>query len=115
MYGWLTAIWNDTGRSWLLSCPTRLLPWPRPRRRDARLAAREHLRSSLEQVAQGTELRLRPITHLQGQPTLPTALRVDLQGGWAGRGFTRGPAGKSEGGGWTACQLRCCCNHLHMD
>ncbi|KAL4451765.1 hypothetical protein ABPG75_007427 [Micractinium tetrahymenae] len=46
-------------------------------RRDARLAAREHVRSSLEQMAQGAELRLRPITHLQGQPTLPTALRVD--------------------------------------
>lgn len=47
------------------------------RRRDARLAAREHLRCSLEQVAlQGTELRLRPITHLSGQPTLPPALRV---------------------------------------
>lgn len=51
------------------------------RRRDARLAAREHLRSSLEQVAlQGTELRLRPITHLSGQPTLPPALRVTPSG-----------------------------------
>lgn len=47
------------------------------RRRDARLAAREHLRESLEQTAQGTELRLRPITHAEGQPTLPPALRVD--------------------------------------
>ena len=26
---------------------------------------------------QGTELRLRPITHLEGQPTLPPAVRVD--------------------------------------
>ena len=50
-------------------------------RRDARLAAREHLRTSLEQVAlQGTELRLRPITHHAGQPTLPPALRVDPSG-----------------------------------
>ncbi len=55
-------------------------------RRDARLAAREHLRCSLEQVAlQGTELRLRPITHLSGQPTLPPALRV-APGGERGRG-----------------------------
>ena len=50
------------------------------RRRDARLQAREHVRSSLEQVEQGTELRLRPITHLEGQPTLPPALRVDVAG-----------------------------------
>lgn len=49
-----------------------------PCRRDARLAAREHLRTSLQQVAlQGTELRLRPITHAEGGPTLPPALRVD--------------------------------------
>ncbi|KAI3437872.1 hypothetical protein D9Q98_000318 [Chlorella vulgaris] len=46
-------------------------------RRDARLAARKQLHSSLEQMAQGTELRLRPITHREGQPTLPPALRVD--------------------------------------
>lgn len=51
------------------------------RRRDARLSAREHLRSSLDQVAQGTELRLVPITHMSGQPTLPPALRVDPKAG----------------------------------
>lgn len=49
-------------------------------RRDARLAARKQLHSSLEQMAQGTELRLRPITHREGQPTLPPALRVDPRG-----------------------------------
>ncbi|PSC70724.1 Acyl-coenzyme A thioesterase 11 [Micractinium conductrix] len=47
------------------------------RRRDSRLAAREHMRACLEQMASGTELRLRPITHAAGQPTLPPALRVD--------------------------------------
>ena len=31
-------------------------------------------------MAQGTELRLRPITHAEGGPTLPPALRVDPKG-----------------------------------
>lgn len=69
----------------LAPCPPSACSPGRPHRRDARLAAREHVRSSLEQVTQGTELRLRPITHLEGQPTLPTALRVDPRGGWADR------------------------------
>ena len=104
--GWAQrAAWVGTrrgGRACDVACvvngPRCCPPWPLPRpshsrapltslppmhhhhRRDSRLAAREHMRACLEQMASGTELRLRPITHAAGQPTLPPALRVDPKG-----------------------------------
>lgn len=41
---------------------------------------------------QGTELRLRPITHAEGGPTLPPALRVDPAMVAQGRKFRIRPA-----------------------